>query len=319
MRQQVIKYGLTTALRSIEVPTVWDGTVTTERRGFVTNTLRALSEHGLIAASIDAPNEALRVPKDATGICTLERDVAGNAAQHTTVMVAPNTTVKIHETINGAGTFAGTTTFILGANATVEYAILIAIQGNAFVATETTIANAQLTVTQAILGDSNAQLVAHATIGDRAKLEIRQVVIGTGHGQVDAHASSVHVGPHSQSDILTRGILDDSARALFHGLIRINPEAHDVDSYQKTEAILLSETAGADAIPNLEIHDHRVKCSHGASIGRLDAEKLFYLMSRGIDEVRAKQLVTEGFIVPLLPDAWLTRVREALGYTEDKE
>ena len=94
--------------------------------------------------------------------------------------------------------------------------------------------------------------------------------------------------------------------------VRIAPVMDDIRTHR-------IETAGADAIPNLEIHDHRVRCSHGATIGRLDGEKLFYLMSRGVDEARAKRMVTEGFVLPLLPESWLTDVRATLGSVPRRE
>ena len=76
--------------------------------------------------------------------------------------------------------------------------------------------------------------------------------------------------------------------------------AENSDGYQKEEVLLLSEEAEADSIPNLEIHNENVKCSHGASIGSIDKDKLFYLMSRGLSKETSIKLVVEGFFDSLL-------------------
>lgn len=122
---------------------------------------------------------------------------------------------------------------------------------------------------------------------------------GTGAQQFDLSASSFHEGNATVSDMYTRGVLDGTSKAVYRGNIDIAAKAFGCNGYQKEEVILLSPGAVADAIPNLEIRNNDVKCSHGATIGRVDAEQLFYLTSRGIPEAEAVRMVVEGFFEPL--------------------
>ena len=82
-------------------------------------------------------------------------------------------------------------------------------------------------------------------------------------------------------------------------MIKINPLATNCEGYQKDDTLLLSENARADVVPNLEIANNEVKCSHGATITQIDEEKLFYMMSRGLDEKNAKKTMIEGFFDPV--------------------
>jgi Fe-S cluster assembly protein SufD len=109
---------------------------------------------------------------------------------------------------------------------------------------------------------------------------------------------SCHLAPNTYSNIITKGAIFDSSKALSRGLVRIEKPSFNSNGYETQEALLLSERAEADAIPNLEIYNHDVKCSHGSTIGRLDKEKMFYLMSRGLTKDQAKIKLIEGFFVP---------------------
>lgn len=107
---------------------------------------------------------------------------------------------------------------------------------------------------------------------------------------------SHHHVKNTSSDILSRGILSDFSQSLFNGLIKIYPDASNSVGYQKLDSIMLSKDAESDAIPNLEIDNNNVSCSHGATIGQIDKEKIFYLMSRGISRKESQKLIIQGFI-----------------------
>ena len=98
----------------------------------------------------------------------------------------------------------------------------------------------------------------------------------------------------------TRTVLDDSAKAVYRGLIRIEKGADRTDSHQHSDTLLLGDESRADAVPELEIENGDVRCSHGATIGQIDEDKLFYMMSRGIDARTAKKQVIKGFFRPIL-------------------
>ncbi len=100
--------------------------------------------------------------------------------------------------------------------------------------------------------------------------------------------------------MLARGVLDGNAKADYRGMITIESCAPNSAGYQKEDTLLLSESARMDAVPMLEIRNKDVKCSHGTSIGQVDRDKLFYMMSRGLDEETAKKIIVSAFFDPVL-------------------
>ncbi|MEP6673061.1 MAG: Fe-S cluster assembly protein SufD [Chthoniobacter sp.] len=114
--------------------------------------------------------------------------------------------------------------------------------------------------------------------------------------EIDARTFQIHEAPHTASDLLYKNSLDDSARTIFSGLIRVDPGAHQTDAYQKVRNLLLSDEAEANSAPGLEIEANDVRCTHGATSGQIEQEELFYLMSRGISKRAAQKLIVHGFL-----------------------
>jgi Fe-S cluster assembly protein SufD len=139
--------------------------------------------------------------------------------------------------------------------------------------------------------DLNAQL-----LGPGAHSDMLGLYFGDEDQHFDHNTSQDHVAPDTGSDLLYKGALDGHSRAAFRGIIRVRPEAQRTDAYQTNRNLLLSEEARADSLPNLEIEADDVKCSHGASVGQLDSEALFYLLSRGLNQQQAERLVVLGFL-----------------------
>lgn len=139
------------------------------------------------------------------------------------------------------------------------------------------------------------------------------IFFGRGNQKFDVHAKSVHVAPETSSDLLTKGVLDDAAKAIYRGVLKIEPTAFGASGYQKEEVTLLSPKAEADSIPELRINNNDIKkCTHGASIGQVDAERLFYLMSRGFTKMDATKKLIEGFFAALLQKASTEKFSEEL-------
>jgi Fe-S cluster assembly protein SufD len=113
--------------------------------------------------------------------------------------------------------------------------------------------------------------------------------------QFGIHANTIHEVEHTVSDMLTKGVIDDNAKVIYEGLIHIKQNAPHSNGYQKSEAILLKNTAEADMIPILEIDNNEVRCTHGSTVGQLDKEKMFYLQCRGLDDKTAKKELVRGF------------------------
>lgn len=143
--------------------------------------------------------------------------------------------------------------------------------------------------------DLNARL-----LGPGANSDMLGLYFGDDDQHFDHNTSQDHVAPHARSDLLYKGALDDHSRAVFRGIIRVAPGAQHTDAYQTNRNMLLSDEARADSLPNLEIEADDVKCSHGATVGQLDEESLFYLMSRGLPRERAERLVVLGFLGEVL-------------------
>lgn len=135
-----------------------------------------------------------------------------------------------------------------------------------------------------------------------AEVEMRALYLASGRQQIDFHPLQAHLAPHCKSHLYYKGVAMGQARSVYYGNILVAPEAQQTDAYQANRNLLLSPEARADSIPNLEIGANDVRCSHGSSVGQLGQDEMFYLLSRGLDPVRAKALLVEGFFEDLLKD-----------------
>ncbi len=133
-----------------------------------------------------------------------------------------------------------------------------------------------------------------------------------GEQHVDHQTSIVHAQPNCFSRELYKGILDDASHGVFNGKVFVRPEAQKTDGKQTNANLLLSEHARVDTKPQLEIFADDVKCTHGATVGRLDQAALFYLQSRGIGVELARRLLTYAFAADVLETIELAPVRESL-------
>lgn len=121
-----------------------------------------------------------------------------------------------------------------------------------------------------------------------------------GHSHVDNHTVVDHAKPNCESNELYKGIVSDTAQAVFNGKIFVREDAQKTNAYQSNKNVLLTEGAGVNTKPQLEIFADDVKCSHGCTVGQLDEEGLFYLRSRGISEKTAKALLVHAFAMDIL-------------------
>jgi Fe-S cluster assembly protein SufD len=134
---------------------------------------------------------------------------------------------------------------------------------------------------------------------------------GTQH--LDYDTFQEHMAPSTTSDFAFKGALRDESTCVWRGMIRVERDAQKTNAYQENRNLLLSEKAHADAIPGLEILANDVRCTHAATIGQVDREELFYLMSRGLSKAEAERLIVRGFFSEILDRIELEPVREALG------
>lgn len=131
--------------------------------------------------------------------------------------------------------------------------------------------------------------------GEGTQWEIDGLALISGRQLADTHSFLDHAQPHGSSRQLHKCIAGGGAHAVFNGRILVRPGAQRTDSSQQNRSLLLSQRAHVDAKPQLEIFADDVKCAHGATVGQLDADQLFYLRSRGLSQVTAANLLTFAF------------------------
>ena len=136
--------------------------------------------------------------------------------------------------------------------------------------------------------------------GQGADAELKAIYFGSGNQFFDFHTLQDHQVGNTRSDLLFKGALQDTARTVYAGLIRIEKGAARSDAYQANRNLVLSDHAKATSIPMLEIDNNDVRCTHGATVGPVDPQHLFYLRSRGIPEATAKRMIVQGFFGDVL-------------------
>lgn len=151
------------------------------------------------------------------------------------------------------------------------------------------------------LGASVSRLDLNARmLGPGATCDLLGLYFGDSDQHFDHNTSQDHVAPNATSVLLYKGALDGRSRSVFRGIIRVHPGAQGTDAYQTNRNLMLSDEARAHSLPNLEIEADDVRCSHGATVGELDHEILFYVMSRGMGRQQAERLVVQGFLGEVL-------------------
>jgi Fe-S cluster assembly protein SufD len=136
--------------------------------------------------------------------------------------------------------------------------------------------------------------------GENALAEMLGIYFGDGDQFFDHHTWQLHESPYATSDLEFKGALKEKARSVYSGLIKVEEGAQRTDAYQQNRNLVLSRTARADSIPNLEISANDVRCTHGATVSQVEDEHMFYLQARGIPRSEAQKLIVEGFFRPVI-------------------
>jgi Fe-S cluster assembly protein SufD len=152
-----------------------------------------------------------------------------------------------------------------------------------------------------------------ALVGPDAETQVNGVMFTEGKQHLAYNTLQHHEAPHCHSDFLYKGALQDRSRLVWRGMIRVDHDAQKTNGYQRNDNLILSEAARADSIPGLEIEADDVKCSHGATAGRVDDELVFYTQSRGLTRKEAIRMVVTGFFQQVFDRITIPSVREALG------
>jgi len=176
------------------------------------------------------------------------------------------------------------------------------------------------------LGGDYARLRSESLLAaPGAESELIAVYFGDHEQMLDFRTFQDHDAPHTRSDLLFKGAVEDTARSVYSGLVRLRPSAQKSEAYQTNRNLVLTEGAGAESIPNLEIEANDVRCSHASTVGPIDEEQLYYLETRGIRPEEAERLIVLGFFddvfarlpVPALVDPLRRTVIEKIEHRSD--
>jgi Fe-S cluster assembly protein SufD len=148
--------------------------------------------------------------------------------------------------------------------------------------------------------------------GQGSRVRMSGLFFADGNQHLDHDTQQNHNQPDTTSDLLYKGALKEKGRSVWQGMIKVLPGAQRTNGYQANRNLILEKSARADSIPGLEIEADDVRCTHGATVGQLDPEEVFYLMSRGLPRADAKRLVVSGFFAPLMERIPLESLRERL-------
>ena len=136
--------------------------------------------------------------------------------------------------------------------------------------------------------------------GEGASAEVYGVMVAGGQSKVRVNTQMRHLVPNCHSDQQVRGIADENGYGLFEGLVYVAPDAQKTEAYQQSRNVLLAPTARIQTQPQLEIYADDVKCSHGATVGQMNEEQIYYMRQRGLSEEAARKLQLGGFVREIL-------------------
>ncbi len=163
-------------------------------------------------------------------------------------------------------------------------------------------------------GSANGKVrIQNDLAGPGATSRVTGAYFADGTQHLDYDTYQLHLAPSTTSDFAFKGALRDKASAVWRGMIRVEEGAQKTNAYQENRNLLLSRNASANSIPGLEILANDVRCTHGATLGQVDREQLFYLMARGLSRTEAERLIVRGFFQDVLDRVELEPVRVALG------
>ena len=180
--------------------------------------------------------------------------------------------------------------------------------------------DANLSTLSVVLGSRMTKSWIDSRLGEPGgNVAMRGIMFADGNQRFHHHTLQDHLAPNTTSDLLFKSALADHARSEYSGLIRVHPEAQKTDAYQANRNLSLSEHARADSMPKLEIAANDVRCTHGATVGPVDQEQLFYLMARGLPRQAAERMIVQGFFEPLVEKIPLEAIREQVRSAVDRK
>ena len=251
-------------------------------------------------------NYTLVVAEESASVTILERQTTGDDSE----------TRSASDASEGARYYSGVVEAVAGENAYVQYGTLQNLSEESY--------NYQVKRGHAdtyasvdwVEGNIGSRLtksnVETRLLGDSSESKIVGAFFGHNDQHFDIASRVWHEAEHTVADLVTRGVLDDEARSVYEGVQDVGREAWDTSSYQRENTLMLSDESEADASPKLIINNHDTEASHSATVGQVDDEDMFYMTSRGVHPERAKNMLVEGFFVPVLDEVAVDELRDDL-------
>lgn len=244
-----------------------------------------------------------------------EGDVA--AHRRTLILVGANAQCTIIETYKGKGKYFtnAVTEIVVGDGAVVDhYKVQQESPGAFHVATMQVQLgrSANFSSHSIALGGSLVRNDANAVLSEGTEATLNGLYIANGTQHIDNHTIIDHAKPHGTSHEMYKGILDDKSNAVFNGRIIVRKDAQKTDSKQTNKNLVLSDESVINTKPELQILADDVRCTHGATIGQLDAEALFYMQSRGIGKSDARNLLTYAFAQDIVDRVKVQDLKDSL-------
>ena len=173
--------------------------------------------------------------------------------------------------------------------------------------------DASLTASTAAFGGGYARTRSDVRlVGRGANCDLLALYFGDGQQGLDFRTYQDHVAADTTSNLLYKGVVSDDSRSIYTGLIRVRPDARGTNAFQTNRNLKLGENAWVESVPNLEIENNDVRCSHASAVGPVDADQRFYLESRGVPTGEAERLIVAGFLAEVLASLPVPAMRPAL-------
>ena len=290
------------------------GSVVDPQRDYLTALSTALFSAGTVVyvpEGVDAEDVKIRTTMNSKSLFNYTLVIAEESSSVT--ILERQTT---GDEVEGARYYSGVVEAVAGENAYVQYGTLQNLSEESYnYQVKRGHADTYATVDW-IEGNIGSRLtksnVETRLLGDSSESQIVGAFFGHNDQHFDIASRVWHEAEHTVADLVTRGVLDDEARSVYEGVQDVGREAWDTSSYQRENTLMLSEESEADASPKLIINNHDTEASHSATVGQVDEEDMFYMTSRGVNPERAKNMLVEGFFVPVLEEVAVDELRDDL-------
>ena len=292
------------------------GSVVDPQRDYLTALSTALFSAGTVVyvpEGVDAEDVKIRTTMNSQSLFNYTLVIAEESAS---VTILERQTTGEAAAVDGNQYYSGVVEAVAGENAYVQYGTLQNLSDDSY--------NYQVKRGHAdtygsidwIEGNIGSRLTKSSVetrlLGDSSESQIVGAFFGHEDQHIDIAARVWHEAEHTVADLVTRGVLDDEARSVYEGVQDVGRGAWDTSSYQRENTLMLSDDSEADASPKLIINNHDTEASHSATVGQVDAEDMFYMTSRGVHPEKAKNMLVEGFFVPVLEEVAVDELREDL-------